>query len=156
MSHKSYVISRKSYPFHRRGAAILSVTLLLGGLIIEIGLLGVFLFYLVNYTNYGIRVSSEAFAGAQAGIAEGILRLARNKCEFGSLPPLGVGTATVAIAISGSGSCLGTGTITRVVTAVGASVTKSRRLEASVDIDLTTGEILAVRVSEVDLSLPLP
>lgn len=152
MSHRSLVISRKPYRLQRRGAAILSVTLLLGGLIIEIGLLGVFLFYLVNYTNYGIRVSSEAFAGAQAGIAEGILRLARYKC-FTTTDPItsDLGTATFRVTVSGLSVCDGTGTMTRTVTAWGASVTKQRKLEAVVDIDRETGVILAVRLEEVSL-----
>ena len=133
-----------------RGAAALTLVLLLGGLVVEIGLVWIFIFYLVNFTNYGIRVSGEALAAAQAGVEDGLLRLARNRClPLPSPVQFAVGSAGVNVTIAGGVGC--TGTMTRTITAVGERFTKKRKLEAVTEVNADTGAVRLVSVREVAL-----
>lgn len=138
------------------GAAALTTALLLGGIIVEIGLVGAFLFYLLNRTSYGIRLSSEAYAAAETGIAEGITRLGLDPCFSGSIPTIMIGTeglrADVTMSFP-SGSCRTNPIIVmRTVTAWGWKiVAKRRKLQATVEVNEATGSVRLLTLREASL-----
>lgn len=153
--------SQSAHRKARRGAAALATTLLIGGLIIEIGLVATFLFYLLNFTNYGVRLSAEGIAGAAAGVDDGFLKVVRNKC-FITLPAgydfdLGSNNMTVRVSVERPAAppttCtdVTSGVETRVVTATASLFTKRRRMQGTAEVDMKTGLVNIVRREEVPL-----
>ena len=150
---KAQSAKRKAY----EGAAALTTTLLIGGLIIEIGLVAAFLFYLLNFTNYGVRLAAEGVAGAAAGIEDGFLRVVRDKCfisagydfDFGGAM---VVTVKVERLLTGP-SCgeVASGVETRIVTATASLFTKRRRMRGTAEVDMKTGLVNIIKREEQSL-----
>jgi len=69
----------------RNGVVSIAAMLVLGAVVVQIGLVGFILSYYLNAANAGVKFASYAFSGAQAGIAEGILRVVRS--EYNPLVP---------------------------------------------------------------------
>ena len=57
---------------------LLPAVIILGSVVVSIGLVGLFVVFTLNRSNYSIRLSSTALAVAQAGIKDAHLRLIRN------------------------------------------------------------------------------
>ncbi len=139
----------------RRGFVSLGAILLLGAVIVEIALVGAFLVYLLTGTNFGIRVSAEAFSAAGAGIAEGMMRVIRNPDASGLFQTLTTGNASVQFRIckdytGGSGSSCGTNLATgkTEVIAVGTSFGRDRKLVAILDVDPLSGLVSVHSIEE--------
>ena len=150
----SYALQRAPFTA-RRGTASLTTTLLLGGLVVEIGLVLLFLFYLLNFTNYGIRISAEAFTGARAGIEDALLRIVRDKCvAFSYDMPMANNGPQVAGTVSGpSVACDGQGPQpmleTREINARSTLIGKRRRIQAFAEMNNHTGLVKVLRAEEV-------
>jgi len=127
---KSQISNLKNH-FDVKGVASLGITLILGSIIVEIGLAVAFLGYLLNFTNFGIRLSAEALAAAKSGINDGLLRVVKGDTSASySLP---VGDANVDITIN-KGGCV-TDPQKIQITAIGSVLGKKHKLESCVEID---------------------
>ena len=140
-----------------RGVISLGAIIILGSIIVEIGLLGIFLVYLLTSTNYGIRLSAEALAGANAGIHEGFLRIIRDKNTPQAPPQFSAGKADVNVwicknVIGGSSGCGSTPAFGRFeIIAIGDALLKKRQLVAVVEVNATTGEVKMQSITEEPL-----
>ena len=65
-----------------KGIAALPTILLLGGIIVEISIVGAFISYLFSQSSFGIRSSEEALSLAQSGIQDAMIKIIRNKINF--------------------------------------------------------------------------
>ncbi len=139
----------------QNGVVALSVTLLLGAIIVEIGAIGVLLAYTLNSVNYGARLSAEARLAAKSGVSDAMLRLIRDK-RFTANPAyvVEVGGRTVDVLV-----CNGAKTVSAPcdtvdpgkaeVTSTGLAFPKQIKLEAIVDIAPITGEIRLITLKEL-------
>lgn len=135
----------------RTGVIAFGTVLILGAIITEIAIVGSFLAYLLNKSNYGTRLSGEALAAARAGIDDGVAHILKQRlfptCTLSYSITAGNATADVVIqntvcSANGEGYT---------VTATGKSLTKRRKLQAVVDVDPLTRESRVV--SSVETSL---
>jgi len=152
-----------NFQFLRRDSGVISLgaIIILGSIIVEIGLLGIFLVYLLTSSNYGIRLSAEALAGANSGIHEGFLRIIRNKgfsTVTAPIPQLSAGNAKVDVTVckdkigNSSGNCNGSAALGRFeIISVGEAMLRKRKLVAIVEVDATTGELRMQSISEEPL-----
>lgn len=155
----------KTYNFKlitsKRGVASLGAMLLLGSVIVEIGLIGVFLVTLLTNANVGTRLSAEAFAAARSGIDEGILTVLRKKDGFYSMinPALSTGNARTNLTICpnsdfnialGPGACDASGSAPGrfVVHSIGSALGKERWLVAILEVNQGTGLVRVLSVEE--------
>ena len=140
------------FPISRRnGIVSLGATLLLGAIIVEIAMTVAFLAYVLNFSNFGIRLSAEALAAAQAGIDDGLMRIIRNDFSSPTCPAylchfesgLAVGNASVAFRICkgviGSSSTSDCGTTPATgkyeIISKGSRLNKFRQRVAIVEVD---------------------
>jgi hypothetical protein len=135
----------------QKGVVALSVTLLLGAIIVEIGAIGVLLAYTLNSVNYGARLASEALFAARAGVSDALLRLIRNK-NFVANPPyaLSVGSRNVEVKVCNNEYPCGTPNPGKAeIISSGKAFPKSATLQAVVDIAPVTGEIRLASIKEL-------
>jgi len=119
----------------RQGIISLSVILLLGAIIIEFSLLGLFLVRILNTTNSRVRFSEQAFFAARAGIADGVLQVIQGVSS--STYTISDGAIKTDVVICAS---VCTGDINRrSITSTGTYLTLQRRLEAYVEVNPITG-----------------
>jgi hypothetical protein len=148
-----------------KGVASLAMILLLGGIIIQIALVGATLGYLLTSTNLSIRLSAEALAAAQGGIDEGIMRVMRKDYPANpptdlysyALPATGNAGATITLCknftgATSSGTCGATPAPGKYeILSIGQSLTKSRKLVAVFEADPGTLLIKIQSITEVKL-----
>lgn len=129
------------------GIVALPVILMLGGLIAEIAIAMAVSVFLLTSSEFGMRLSSDAFFAARAGIQDGILRIVRDK-NFTSSYNLTVGNVTADVTVCNI-SCVGAGKAK--VAAVGRAQSRSRKLEAVFAVSSGTGEVRLESLKEVQL-----
>jgi hypothetical protein len=127
----------------RKAIASLPAILLMGAIIVEIGVAGVFLISYLNNSVYGTRLSSQALLAAQSGVNDAVWRLMLNKncgSDLSCAPiypdtySITVGDTTADISICKDSCIIGKTQIT----AVGHAFTKQHRVVAIVNIDPST------------------
>ncbi len=130
------------------GVAVLPVILLIGGLITEIGIAGVFVAYYLSQSGFGIKASEEALAAAQSGIQDATLRIIRNRYFNPSPNPytLNLGNYSAQITVC-KDTCAGVGKFQ--IDSLGTSFNKQREIRAIVNVDNSTGEIRLESEKEV-------
>lgn len=140
------------------GAIALATMLILGVVFIQIGLAGAFVAYTLTNTNYGSRLSAEAYAAAQAGIDDGLLRFVRNSAasmnQQSYIITLGNRTVNVLLcrqfkfdAITGTCSLAADSSYAEIV-ATGHALLKRRSLRATLSIHPITGVVRLVSLIE--------
>jgi len=132
----------------KKGAATLSVILLLAGVMMELAIAGVIIAMLVSNTVFSSRVSSEALAAARAGAQDAAVKIARYKdCNAtycgGTVPyTITVGSATAEVSLTDNGD----NTLT--VTSIGTVFTRKKKMEALVGVDPISGKINIISLEE--------
>lgn len=129
------------------GIAALPTILLLGGLIVEIAIAATLSAFLFVNTEFGIRLSNDAFVAAQSGMHDALMKIVRDK-NFNSSFTLVVGNNSVDVAVC-KDICLGIGKDK--ITALGKAQARRRQLEASVNVNSLTGEVRLEYLKEVSL-----
>ncbi|PIU98560.1 hypothetical protein COS61_00745 [Candidatus Wolfebacteria bacterium CG03_land_8_20_14_0_80_40_12] len=124
----------------KSGAAALVAVLLIGGLIVELGIAGIFISYYFSQSGLGIKLSEEALAAARSGIQDAEIKIIRNKNFIPSPNPytLTVGERTVQVDVC-KDSCAGANKYQ--ITALGMALTKRRQIQAIFYVDDNTGEV---------------
>lgn len=141
------------FNINKSGIAVLPTILLIGGLVIEIGIAGLFISYFLNSSGFGVKISEEALSAAKSGIDDAIIKIIRNKGTVISSYILPVGNNLVNITI-----CTNSITITNPcdtfingkyeITSLGSAGLKRRKLTAVVDINNSEGEVKIEFVKE--------
>jgi uncharacterized protein (UPF0333 family) len=128
-----------------QGIISLSMILLLGAIIIESSLLGLFLVRTLNTTNARVRYSEQAFFSARSGIADGIIQVIEG-IDTNSYT-ISVGTTEVDVVIC-SVACTGDAD-RRSITAEGAYIIWKRKLEAIIAVDSITRLTTVESIKEI-------
>jgi len=136
--------------FGSGGAAVLPVILLIGGLIAEMGITGVFVAYYLNQSGFGVKLSEEALTAAQSGVHDAMLRIIRDKNFNPSPNPynLNLGNYSAQITVC-KDTCAGTGKFQ--IDSLGISFNKQRKIQAIINIDNYTGEVKLESEREIAL-----
>ena len=147
------------------GVAVLPTILLIVGLLTTISASLLFISYFFGQGSFGIKLSNEALAAAQAGISDAIIRVVRDKNydTDNSFYPLTVGNRSAQVIVcaenyktnSISSPCGVVDSINlvgrREITSIGSAFNKKRRLKAIINVNDDSGEIKTELVEEVAL-----
>lgn len=141
-----------------RGIATLPMVLLIGGLLAELGIVGLFMAYFMAQSGFGARLSEEALAAARAGVADAEMKIIRDTNFSPSPNPysLTVGNYSAQITVcknlkTVSGTCDTPMPDKFEITSLGNAITKQRKIQAIVNIDINTGEIEVESEKEIPL-----
>jgi len=134
--------SSLAFGIFRKGVVILPTVITLGGLLFLIAFVGIFLAYIFNLNNYGIRLSARALAAARSGIEDARLKLVRNKDYPAGSYNLTVDEQTVTVTITricdnNSTDC--PGLIKNKIVSQAAAMNKKRQLTAVFVVSKNTG-----------------
>lgn len=139
-----------------KAVATLPIVLLIGGLVAEIGIAGIFMAYYLSQSGLGIKLSEEALVAARAGIQDAKIKIIRNKSSIPNSYTLNTGNRSAKITI-----CKEMKTVFAVcdtpmvgkyeITSLGAALTKRRQIRAMISIDSFTGEIRVESEKEVEI-----
>jgi len=153
--------SYRSNRSNRKGVAALATVLLVGGIIVQVGVIIGLIAHLVIQITFGARHSMQAFMAARAGVTDGTLKIVRDKninfSSSGSPYTITVtpdSSATITI-------CRDSRTVTTAcdtsnpgkneVTSLGTSFNRRHRLVAILNVDPITGHVRVESVQEVPL-----
>ncbi len=136
------------------GVASLLVTLLLGGIIVEMSLIGMLLITKTQSANSGIRQSQDTLAGAQSGLDDGILSIIRNKNGPYSDKNFSIGVAAVEVSFCKNAYSKNSDCDTAVagvyeVTSIASASLKRRKMVAQLRVNATTGLVVVESIKEV-------
>jgi hypothetical protein len=137
---------------NNKGTAFLPIVLVVGAVVVEFVVAGAFLIYYLNSSNFGARLSAEAFSAASAGIEDALIKIVRDKncpnviCVSPYTIEVGNRSAVVTIC---KDTCAGSGT--HEITSVGRALTRRRQLVAVVETNSTTGEIRIISIKKAPL-----
>lgn len=143
----------------QRGIAALIITLLVGGVVVEVAISGLVIAYFLNQSGYGASLRTEALGAARSGIDDAVLKIIRDKTvdytTSGSPYALAVGARSATVTI-----CKDARTVVSVcdtpqigkdeITSVGQAVVKQRKLRAIVNI-FSTAEVSLQSLNEISL-----
>lgn len=135
-----------------RGIAALPLVLMVGGLITAITLALLVANLLATQSEFGLRLSSQAFTAAQSGVQDAFLRIVRDKTFTGSYAITFADGSSAAVTVckdSIAPVCVGVGK--DLITALGQAQTRNRKFQAVVDLDAVTGEAKLESLNEVAL-----
>ena len=137
-----------------KGVVVIPAILFMGGLVIVISFSGFLVSYLLGSGNYGIRLSFQALAAAQAGVEDAVLRIVRNHqlmitCNLPDFN-LTLGSNKTCVTIGGD-LPVAAGIVQKKIVSQGFSLTRYRQLEALVQIDENRGEVKVLSVQETAL-----
>ena len=146
----------------QRGIIALATVIMLGAVFMEIGVAGAFVAYTLTNTNYGSRLSAEAYTAAQAGIDDGLLRFARNSDALPVPNPYTInvstlGTRTVSVLLCRGNQANAIGDVCSGAfvdatygesVATGRAILKQRQLRAVLSIHPVTGVVGVVSLRE--------
>jgi len=130
-----------------RGIAVLPTILLIGGLIVEIGIAGLFISYFLNSSGFGVKISEEALSAAKSGIDDAVIKIIRKKGDA-ILPypyTLNIDNNSAQVWVLKDAPSNGKYEIT----SLGSAGLKRRKLEAVVDINNNDGEVKIEFIKEV-------
>ncbi len=134
--------------FDSRGIVALPAILIIGGIIVEIGLAGILVAYLVSQSGFGVKMSAEAMAAAQAGVNDAIMKVVRDKNFFtGASTTLAVGDRSAEVSVSFNNPLAGKTT----VFSIGSAFNKKRKLKALLNVNSITGEVKIESIEETPL-----
>ncbi len=137
--------SRISKEISFGGIVALPTILVIGGIIVEIGLAGVLIAYLVSQSGFGVKLSSEAMAAARAGINDAIIKSVRNYDSSAST------TITVGNYAAETSVIRNPSTDKYTVYSIGTALNKKRKLKAILNVNDITREIKIESITEEPL-----
>ncbi|TRZ64709.1 MAG: hypothetical protein D4Q79_00965 [Spirochaetia bacterium] len=135
---------------NQKAAVTLSMTLLVGGLIVELGIALAFISYYLAQGGFGLKLSEEAMAAARSGAQDAIMRIVRD-ANFNPSPnpyTLAIGNSSAQITIC-KDTCAGTGKTQ--IDSLGSVLNKRRQIRVIVSIDSQTGKTELESEKEISL-----
>lgn len=159
----SRILHLKSYTSKiGKGAAALLTVLMIGGIVVEIGIAFLFITYFLGQSGFGVKLSAEALAAAQAGIQDGIMKVVRDKTinytTSGSPYTLTVSSRSAEVTICKDLKTVSTACDTSTgmsgkheITSLGKAFTKRRKLRAILNVNSTTTEVQVESIQEIAL-----
>ncbi len=142
----------------QKGAAALVTMILIGSVVVEIGIVGLFIVYLMGQSSFGAKASAEAYLGARAGIDDALIKILRNKdvdyALSGSPYNLTVNKTSVEVSIykDAVNNIPGPPTFSPgkdELYATGSLINKNRELKAVLNVDPVTGQVQIESIEEI-------
>ena len=133
----------------KKGIAALPTMLLIGGLVAEIIIGVTATSYVFVQSEFGYRLSSEAFMAAKAGIEDAVMKIVLNKNFTTSPYTLTVGNYSADVAVCNDPPCIAAGKFK--ITSLGKAQSRRRNLRAVLNVDSATGEVRLESLKEVQL-----
>lgn len=139
-----------------KAAATLLTTLTMGGVIISVGLTGLFLIYFLTQSSLGVKLGTEALAAAASGVEDAKLKIVRDKNFSSAGYPINVGSRSAQVVVcrdskTSAAPCDTPSPGKDEVTSLGSAFTKRRRLRAILNVTSRTGEVQVESVREIPL-----
>lgn len=139
-----------------KAVATLPVILLIGGLVVEIGISGVFIAYYLAQSGLGLKLSEEALAAARAGIQDAKIRIVRSKSFVPGSYTLNTGNRSAQIIVCKEMKTVSTACDTPMtgkyeITSLGTALTKRRQVRAIISINSITGKTSVESEKEVGI-----
>ena len=142
MNHRLLIL--RGLALNKIGQIALPFILLVGGLIVEIVIAGLLVSFFVSASALGERLSVRAFAAANAGIDDAIVRISSNKEFISCSPPDGynitVGEDTVFVSVCRTEDNPNN-IYNYTIEAEATARNRQRKLAAEVVVDQTTGTL---------------
>ena len=134
----------------QKAAVTLSMTLLVGGLIVELGIALAFISYYLVQGGFGLKLSEEALAAARSRVQDATIRIIRDP-NFNPSPnpysiTIGSGSAQITVC---KDICAGAGKFQ--VDSLGGVMNKRRQIRAIITVDSQTGRVELESEKEVSL-----
>lgn len=146
----SNLISNDKSFIRQKAAVTLSMTLLVGGLVVELGIALAFISYYLLQGGIGLKFSEEALAAARSGIQDATMQIIRDS-NFNPSPnpySITIGSASAQITVC-KDTCAGTGKFQ--IDSVGSVINKNRQIRAIIVVDSQTGKVELESEKEVSL-----
>lgn len=144
---------QKSKEAKRQSAGVVafSTILILSAIVVEVGVAASVLVYFLNRSNYGVRLTNEAFAAARAGIDDAVVRVLRTRfyptCVSSYTVPVGA-SAAADVTITNA-DCSAVSETQYTVSSTGRVTGKRRTLQATLGLHPTTREVRVLTVAEI-------
>lgn len=119
--------------------------LFIGAIIVEIAVAGAFISYYLSQSGFGVKISAEALAAAEAGVQDALIKIIRDKNFSSNGYSLTVGSRSANVVVC-KDSCAGTGK--HKITSTGSAVAKRRKIEVIVNVNSATGEVKIESIQE--------
>lgn len=143
MSHSFALFHNKGEG--KRGIAALPSVLIIGGIIVQIAVVGAFLSYLFASAGYGTRLASEALNAARAGAQDAMMRVARDKTFSSDGYTVTTNGRDATVVVTRDSPVAGQDTILSTATAL----TRQKKIEIILEVDATTGQLEVLSFGEV-------
>lgn len=141
-----------------KGMTALPTILLIGGVIIEIAIAGVFIIYFVGQSSLGVKLSAESLAASRTGVYDAILKIVREKnFSTGATPyTMAIGNNSVQVWVCRNSKtavsyCDTAANGKYEITSLGKVRDKYRRLRAFLNVNDVNGEVRLELISEIAL-----
>ena len=134
----------------QKAAVTLSMTILVGGLIVELGIALAFISYYLLQGGFGLKLSEQAITAAKSGAQDAVIRIVRD-ANFNPSPnpyTLTIGSGSAQITVC-KDTCAGTGKIQ--IDSLGSVLTKRRQIRAIVSVSSQTCEVRLESEKEISL-----
>ena len=161
-----------NFKFHaskrNRGAAALITIVLVGSVIMDIAIVGLFVIFFLSQSTFGAQASAEALSASRAGIQDAMIKIVRGTGSVSYILPVCTRTAQVAICNGFAASTTAPGgcgsaqlptfgnTYKYALLSLGSAGTKLRELDAVLSVDQTTGQVQVESIEEVAASISAP
>mgnify|MGYP001572127276 FL=1 len=122
--------------------------LLIGGIIFEIGIAGLFINYFSGQSIFGAKMSAQALVVAYGGINDIVLKIIRDKNFPSGNYGFSASGGSVEINVC-KDVCVGSGKYK--ITSLGTASQKKRKLETVLNVDSLTGEVKQEYLKEISL-----
>ena len=133
----------------RRGVAALPTILMIGGITVEIIIALTATSYLFVESEFGSKLSSDAYFAASAGVQDAAMRIIRDKSFTQATTTLSVGNYSADVSVCKDLPCAALGK--HKILSVGKAQSRRRQLEAILNVDSITGEVRLESLKEVSL-----
>ncbi len=131
------------------GVAALTTILMIGGIAVEIIIAVTATSYLFVQSEFGSKLSSDAFLVASAGVQDATMRIVRDKSFTQSTTTLSVGSYSADVSVCKDLPCAALGK--HKILSVGKAQSRRRQLEAILNVDSATGEVRLESLKELSL-----
>ncbi len=129
-----------------KGIIALPAVLLIGGIIAEIGVVGLVVSYFLIQSSFGIKSSIETSVAAQAGIQDALIKIIRDK-DFTSAPyNLSAGNWLTEVTVCRD-TCVGSGKYE--ITSLGKVKNKQSKFRAIIEVNAANSEVNVESLEEI-------
>ena len=122
---------------------------MIGGIAVEIIIAITATSYLFVESEFGSKLSLDAYAASNAGVQNAFIRIIRDKSFTQSTTTLSVGSYSADVSVCKDLPCVAIGK--HKILSIGKAQSRRRQLEAILNVDVTTGEVRLESLKEISI-----